>query len=115
MSSRFFPSTFLWAALGLVALADLAAMVLTGFRLTGYGALWIVAVSAAAWGLGHFYSVARPDARLAALAFGAAYLILFTSCRRHAELRRHELQPAAARCCLRRRGCVRSASTGWRR
>ncbi len=78
MSPRFFPSTFLWAALGLVALADLAAMALTGFRLTGYGALWIAAVSAAAWGLGHFYSVARPDARLAALAFGAAYLILFT-------------------------------------
>ena len=40
--------------------------------------MWIAAVSTAAWGLGYFYSTARPDARLAALAFAAAYLILFT-------------------------------------
>jgi membrane-associated phospholipid phosphatase len=78
MRSRFFPSTALWATLGLVALADLAAMLLAGFRLAGYGALWIAAVSAAVWGLGYFYSAARPDTRLAALAFAAAYLILFT-------------------------------------
>jgi membrane-associated phospholipid phosphatase len=78
MSSRFFPSSFLWVTLGVVALADLAAMALAGFRLAGYGAFWIAAVSAAAWGLGNFYSTARPDARLAALAFAAAYLIFFT-------------------------------------
>lgn len=78
MSSRLFPSAALWATLCLVALVDLAAMTLAGFHLAGYGALWIAAVSAAAFGLGSFYSTARPDPRLAALAFSAAYLILFT-------------------------------------
>jgi membrane-associated phospholipid phosphatase len=61
-----------------LAVADLAAMAVAGFRLVGYGTLWIAAVSAAAWGLGYVYSTARPDPRLAALAFGAAYLIPFT-------------------------------------
>jgi membrane-associated phospholipid phosphatase len=78
MSPRAFPSAALWACLGLVAIADVVAMAAGGFRLVGYGALWITAVSAGAWSLGYFYSTARPDERLAALAFAAAYLILFT-------------------------------------
>ncbi len=78
MSPRAFPSAALWACLGLVAIADAVAMAAGGFRLVGYGALWIAAVTAGAWSLGYFYSTARPDERLAALGFGAAYLILFT-------------------------------------
>lgn len=78
MQSRVFPSVPLWACLGVVTLIDAAGMLLAGFRLAGAGTVWIAAVSAAAWGVGHVYSTARPDPRLAALAFGAAYLIPFT-------------------------------------
>ena len=76
--SCFFPSAGLWVGLAVLALVDLLAMVATGFRLVGYGTAWIAAVSAGAWGLGYLYTTARPDARVAALAFGAAYLIPFT-------------------------------------
>jgi membrane-associated phospholipid phosphatase len=78
MSSRVFPSTALWATLCLFALVDLAAVALAGFRLAGYGFAWIATVSTAAWAMGYFYSAVRPDARLAALAYSAAYLILLT-------------------------------------
>jgi membrane-associated phospholipid phosphatase len=78
MSPRAYPSAALWVCLGLVALADMLAMAAGGFRLVGYGACSIAAVSAGAWGLGYFYSTVRPDERLAALGFAAAYLILFT-------------------------------------
>ena len=44
----------------------------------GFGTACIAAVSAGAWGLGYFYSTVRPDVRIAALGFGAAYLIPFT-------------------------------------
>lgn len=78
MCHRFFPSAGLWVGLAVVALIDLLAMAATGFRLAGYGTAWVATVSAAAWGLGYVYSTLRPDVRLAALAFGAAYLIPFT-------------------------------------
>jgi len=78
MCDRFFPSVGLWISLAVLALVDLLAMVTTGFRLVGYGAAVVAAVSAGAWGLGYLYSTVRPDARLAALAFAAAYLIPFT-------------------------------------
>jgi hypothetical protein len=78
MSSRVFPSASLWICLAVVALADLAAMAAAGFRLVGFGALWIAVASTGAWALGYFYSSVRPDVRLAALGFGAAYLIPFT-------------------------------------
>src|SRR5262245_16481028 len=78
MSPRAYPSPALWACLGLVTIVDVAAMAAGGFRLTGHGMLWICAVSACAYALGRFYSLVRPDAGLAALAFAAAYLILFT-------------------------------------
>jgi membrane-associated phospholipid phosphatase len=79
MCDRFFPSVGLWIFLGVLALVDLLAMIATGFRLAGYGAGAIAAVSASVWGLGYFYSTIRPDARLAALGFAAAYLIPFTA------------------------------------
>jgi membrane-associated phospholipid phosphatase len=78
MCLRAFPAPGAWICLGTLALADLLAMASAGFRLTGYGTACIAAVSAGAWGLGYVYSTIRPDARIAALAFGAAYLILFT-------------------------------------
>lgn len=78
MCDRFFPSVGLWIFLGVLALVDLVAMIATGFRLAGYGAAVVIAVSTGAWGLGYFYSTIRPDARLGALAFAAAYLIPFT-------------------------------------
>ena len=78
MCDRFFPSAGLWIFLGVLALVDLVAMIATGFRLAGHGAAVVAAVSASAWGLGYLYSTIRPDARLAALGFAAAYLIPFT-------------------------------------
>jgi membrane-associated phospholipid phosphatase len=78
MCDRFFPSVGLWIFLGVLALFDLLAMAATGFRLVGYGTAVVATVSAGAWGLGYFYSTIRPDARLAALGFAAAYLIPFT-------------------------------------
>lgn len=75
---RFFPSAGLWIFLGVLALFDLLAMVAAGFRLAGYGTAVVIAVSAGAWGLGYLYSTVRPDVRLAALGFAAAYLIPFT-------------------------------------
>ena len=78
MCDRFFPSTGLWIFLGVLALVDLVAMAAAGFRLVGYGTVVVAAVSASAWGLGYLYSTVRPDVRLAALGFAAAYLIPFT-------------------------------------
>ncbi|MBX9592219.1 MAG: phosphatase PAP2 family protein [Hyphomonadaceae bacterium] len=78
MCPRVFPSAGLWISLGMIAIADLAAMAVTGFRLTGYGALVPIAASIVALALGQFYSTVRPDARIAALGFGAGYLISFT-------------------------------------
>jgi membrane-associated phospholipid phosphatase len=78
MCPRAFPAPGVWICLGVLALADLLAMAFAGFRLTGYGMAYIAAVSAGAWGLGYVYSTIRPDARIAALGFGAAYLIPFT-------------------------------------
>jgi len=78
MYSRVFPSVGLWACLGVVVLVDLGAMIIGGFRLTGYAAVPILAVSAGAAALGYLYAVVRPDQRLAALCCGAAYLIAYT-------------------------------------
>lgn len=68
----------LWRCLGVVALVDVLAVAFGGFGLAGHGAEVTVAVSAGVFALGWFYSVVRPDERIASLAFGAAYLILFT-------------------------------------
>jgi len=73
-----FPSPALWACLAAIALGDVVLMAAGGFRLVGYSAVLITAVSAGAWGLGYFYATARPDERIAALAFSAAYLIPYT-------------------------------------
>ena len=78
MCDRFFPSTGLWIFLGVLALVDLVAMAAAGFRLMGYEIAWVAVIGAGFWGLGYFYSTVRPDARLAALSFVAAYLIPFT-------------------------------------
>jgi membrane-associated phospholipid phosphatase len=78
MHTRVFPSVGLWACLGVVALFDLTAMGIGGFRFAGYAALPILAVSAGAAALGYLYAVVRPDERLAALCCGAAYLITYT-------------------------------------
>ncbi len=78
MYRRIFPSVGLWACLGVVVLFDLGAMAVGGFRLTGYAALPILAVSAGAAALGYLYTIVRPDERLAALCCGAAYLIAYT-------------------------------------
>jgi membrane-associated phospholipid phosphatase len=77
MCDRFFPSAGLWIFLGVLALVDLVAMTATGFRLAGYEIAWVAVISAGAWGLGYFYATVRPDERLAALSFVAAYLIPF--------------------------------------
>jgi membrane-associated phospholipid phosphatase len=79
MSARVFPSPGLWIGVGVIAVIDLLAMALTGFRLVGYRAtLVILAVCAAAAALGYLYTAVRPDERLAALCWGAAYLIAYT-------------------------------------
>jgi membrane-associated phospholipid phosphatase len=78
MQFRFFPSAALWIGLGAMALADLGAMAVFGFRIAGYAAVPILAVSAGAAALGIFYATMRPDERLAALCLGAAYLITYT-------------------------------------
>ncbi|HJU31520.1 MAG TPA: phosphatase PAP2 family protein [Hyphomicrobiaceae bacterium] len=78
MSVRVFPSATLWAVLALIAIADVVLMVATDFRPTGTAWLAILAVSAAAAGLGYLYSTVRRDDRLSALAFAAAYLIAYT-------------------------------------
>jgi hypothetical protein len=78
MCPRAFPGPALWACLAAIALADAALLVAGGFRLAGYGTGLIVAVSLGAWGLGYVYAAVRPDARIAALAFSAAYLIPYT-------------------------------------
>jgi membrane-associated phospholipid phosphatase len=78
VSFRVFPSTPLWICLALIALADLVAMSVGGFRLVGFGSAVIAAVCAGAAGLGFLYAIVRPDERLSALAFGGAYLIAFT-------------------------------------
>ena len=73
-----FPSAGLWVSLGALALIDAVAMAVCGFRIAGYAAVPILAVSAGAAALGYIYSTVRPDERLAALCFGAAYLIAYT-------------------------------------
>jgi membrane-associated phospholipid phosphatase len=78
MQGRLFPSVGSWVCLGVLALAVLAAMAAGNFRFTGYAALPILAVSAAAAALGYLYSAVRPDERLAAACYGAAYLIAYT-------------------------------------
>ena len=78
MYARVFPSAGLWISLGVLALIDVAAMAISGFRIAGYAAVPILAVSAAAAGLGYLYSTVRPDERLAALCYGAAFLITYT-------------------------------------
>ena len=78
MSVRVFPSATLWAVLALIAIADVVLMVATDFRPTGTAWLAILAVSAAAAGVGYLYSTVRRDDRLSALAFAAAYLIAYT-------------------------------------
>ena len=78
MYRSFFPSPGLWIGLGALALADFSAMAVCGFRIAGYAAVPILAVSAGAAALGYLYSTVRPDDRLAALCFGAAYLIAYT-------------------------------------
>ncbi len=78
MYPSFFPSPGLWIGLAALALADFAAMAVCGFRIAGYAAVPILAVSAGAAALGYIYATVRPDERLAALGFGAAYLIAYT-------------------------------------
>jgi membrane-associated phospholipid phosphatase len=78
MQFRVFPSAALWIGLAAIALTELVAMVVFGFRLTGFAALPILAVSGGAAALGIFYAICRPDERLAALCLGAAYLIIYT-------------------------------------
>jgi membrane-associated phospholipid phosphatase len=79
MSVRVFPSPGLWIGLGVIALIDLLALAIGGFRIVGYRAtLVILAVCAAAAALGYLYSAIRPDERLAALCWGASYLITYT-------------------------------------
>jgi len=73
-----FPSAPLWISLALIAVADLVAMSVGGFRLVGFASAAIAGVCAGAMGIGLFYTLVRPDERLSALAFGGAYLISFT-------------------------------------
>ena len=79
MWPKVFPSSALWVGIGVIALADAVAMTAGGFHLTGHGTTAaILAAAAGAAGLGYLYSTKRPDERLAALGFGAAYLICYT-------------------------------------
>jgi membrane-associated phospholipid phosphatase len=78
MSARVFPSRGLWIGVGVIAVIDLFALPLSGFRLVGYTAtLVILSVCAGAGVLGYLYTAIRPDERLAALCWGASYLITY--------------------------------------
>jgi membrane-associated phospholipid phosphatase len=78
MRFRVYPSIALWMLLAAIAAADLVVMAGGGFRVIGSTAPGILAVAAAAVLLGYGYTVLRPDERLAALGFGAGYLIAYT-------------------------------------
>lgn len=78
MYRRAFPSVTLWAGLGAIVAADLVLLAMSGFRVVGTATPAILAVCAAAVALGWLYATVRPDERLAALAFGAAYIIGYT-------------------------------------
>jgi membrane-associated phospholipid phosphatase len=78
MYRSFFPSPGLWVGLAALVTADFIAMAVCGFRIVGYAAVPILAVSAGAAALGYVYTAVRPDERLAALGFGGAYLIAYT-------------------------------------
>jgi membrane-associated phospholipid phosphatase len=73
-----YPSPVLWIGLAAITLVDLVLMAAGGFRMVGLAGWGIAAVIAAACGIGYVYAVLRPDDRLAALAFGGAYLIAYT-------------------------------------
>jgi membrane-associated phospholipid phosphatase len=78
MCTRAFPSLGLWVCLAVVVVVDILLLATVGFTVQWRGVLLVAAVSAGMWALGHFYSTRRPDTRIAALAFGASYLIAFT-------------------------------------
>jgi membrane-associated phospholipid phosphatase len=78
MHVRLVSPASLWIALAVLAAADVLIMAAAGFQLGWHGLAMIIAGSAGALALGSLYSYVRPDARLAALAYAAAYLILFT-------------------------------------